>query len=145
GAANGTACNAPSDCQSTFCVDRICCDKACTGSCNTCSTTPGTCTPLAAGASSRGNGCSDMGKSSCGTDGFCDGAGACRKYGAGEICNSTPMCNAAASTVLVNQQCDGNGSCLAGTVQDCKGFRCASAVCGTSCTNDAACVSTAFC
>jgi hypothetical protein len=144
GAANGTACTTGSECDSTFCTDNVCCDKACTGACVTCSATPGTCLPASVGTDPR-NMCTDNGKSTCGTDGVCDGAGACRKYAAGESCGTSPMCNSTNSIVLLNPMCDGVGACASGPTQDCKGFACVNATCKTSCTNDTTCATTHFC
>ncbi len=44
--ANGAACTASVECQSSLCVDGVCCASACTGSCQACNVTPGTCTTV---------------------------------------------------------------------------------------------------
>ena len=51
----GTACAAPADCPTGFCVDHVCCDTACDGACTVCArasgaTFDGVCTTLPEGA-----------------------------------------------------------------------------------------------
>jgi len=48
GAAVGTACDAGSQCGSTFCSDGVCCESACSGTCEACNLagTAGKCTPV---------------------------------------------------------------------------------------------------
>src|SRR6185369_3360847 len=89
---------------------------------------PGTCVPAEGGSDPR-NECNDTGAASCGSTGVCNGAGACRLYQAGTVCDATPACNATNSAVVSQKVCNGNGSCVAGTAQDCKGFLCSSATC----------------
>jgi hypothetical protein len=85
---NGTACGAAAACQSGFCVDGVCCDGACGGLCQACSVAKkgqgleGACGPVALGLDPN-NQCADQGAPSCGTDGKCDGNGACHKYAGG--------------------------------------------------------------
>src|SRR5688572_30767123 len=85
--ANGVACSAASQCASGQCVDEICCNVACAGVCQACDVAGavGTCTPVPAGADPDGE-CAQQTSSSCGQDGTCDGAGACRRYAAGTQC-----------------------------------------------------------
>ncbi len=42
----GSSCTSAAACVSGFCSDNKCCDTSCSGVCQTCATTPGTCTPL---------------------------------------------------------------------------------------------------
>jgi len=146
GAVNGTACTTNSQCANDHCVDKVCCESACTGTCYTCASTasPGMCVPAAADTDPR-NECDDMGVATCKTTGVCNGSGACRLYANGEICDSTPACNATNSVVVNNSQCNGNGACVPAMTQDCKGFLCSAATCGTSCAGDSDCVTGAFC
>ena len=58
-----------------------------------CPAAPGTCKPVPAGAVDPAGQCRDQGAASCGTDGFCDGAGACQLYAAGTQC-APPACPA---------------------------------------------------
>ena len=71
------------------------------------------------------NECDDQGIASCGSDGVCDGAGACRRYPAGVICKQ-PSCTG--STMTLAYRCDGAGACLPTSGQPCDPF-----VCGASC------------
>jgi hypothetical protein len=99
----------------------------------------------AEGGTDPRNECDDKGVTSCGTTGVCNGAGACRVYAAGQVCNPTPSCNATNTAVIPSYVCNGAGACVAGAPQDCKGFLCAAAACGTTCTSDATCATGAFC
>jgi MYXO-CTERM domain-containing protein len=87
-AANGTACTADSDCESTFCVDGVCCDTECGGGvatdCQSClgamtGGADGTCGTVAATANYT---CRP-------STGPCDPAGVCD--------GSSPSCPAAAA------------------------------------------------
>jgi hypothetical protein len=91
----GAACdpsNAGSDCASGSCVDGFCCDTACRSLCSACSMTRtgaanGRCAPVRAGTDPD-NECASQPASSCGRDGTCDGAGACRLHADGTQCGS---------------------------------------------------------
>jgi len=139
---NGTMCTVGGDCSSGNCVDGVCCDTACNSTCQTCNATGsvGTCKFADPGTNPR-NDCSASAASSCGNDGTCDGAGACRKWVAGTVCLAASCSTAqlhAAST------CNGTGTCNAGATTSCGAYQCAGNACGTSCANDAACNS-GFC
>ncbi len=88
GAMIGTACKSSADCPLGYCVDGVCCDGACKDACYSCaqlytSKTDGTCAPVAAGKQDPRATCVDQtATNQCGSDGTCDGAGACRKVGA---------------------------------------------------------------
>lgn len=97
GKALGATCDAGEagggGCASGFCVDGVCCESACTGSCNACSqgrtgAANGKCAPVRAGTDPD-NECRRDEPSSCGQDGTCNGAGACRAYADGTACGST--------------------------------------------------------
>jgi len=138
GRPNGAACAAPSDCQSAFCVDGVCCDSACTGTCLSCNTTGGAghCTPVPAGQDPR-NACADQGAPSCGTNGACDGTGACARYVAGTAC-TPPSC--AGGVLTMAGVCDGAGTCAHGAAVSCTPFTCADPTrCATICASDADC------
>src|SRR5262249_7303431 len=82
-----TACAANGDCASGICAQSICCATTCTATCKSCALagTLGACTNVAAGADPL-NQCTDAGAASCGQDGTCNGAGACRLYVTGTPC-----------------------------------------------------------
>src|SRR5207253_1078867 len=106
---NGASCSAPGDCASGFCEQGACCISACTGSCRSCALagTAGTCTLVAAGDDPLGQ-CADSGASSCGTDGTCDGGGACRLYASGTTCGAA---SCTGSTFTPARTCSGTGTC----------------------------------
>jgi MYXO-CTERM domain-containing protein len=80
----GMSCTAGSTCATGFCVDGVCCDTACDGLCVSCLAAEtggadGTCAGVTAGTD-PGNECVDSGAAECGTNGFCNGFGACQTY-----------------------------------------------------------------
>ena len=141
----GGACDAPTDCKSGFCFDRVCCRSDCAGSCQSCTVegSVGTCTSVPVGADPRGD-CPDDGLASCGRNGFCDGTGACALYPAGAICRAQ---SCAGSTVSHAARCDGAGVCGATSSDSCGPYRCndAGAACRADCAGDADCVGGAAC
>ena len=66
--------------------------------------------PVPAGEDPRDQ-CAESAPASCGLDGTCDGAGACRRYVAGSEC-APGSCSG--STESAASTCDGNGTCKAG-------------------------------
>jgi hypothetical protein len=141
--ANGTACVGSGECGSGFCVDGVCCNSACGGTCQTCaqSNSVGTCIAADPGTDPRLE-CDATGAASCGNDGSCDGAGACRKYAAGTECLAAGCTGGAVHTAST---CNGTGTCNAGTTTSCGAYQCdaAGAACRTTCTVDSHC--TSFC
>jgi len=84
----------------------------------------------------------------CGRTGSCNGSGSCRYASSSVVCDSTPACDTDRTAIVSMKVCSGTGTCVAGTTQSCNGFRCSPAsppFCGTSCTNDGACVASGFC
>jgi hypothetical protein len=138
---NGVACIARSDCQSGFCVDGVCCDSACQDACTTCTEVgrQGVCS--AAGTDPRDDG-PDLGASTCGLDGTCDGRGACRLYQPSIPCSAS-SCNG--NRVMVGGLCDGAGSCVPGGIESCSPFLCQNGACHTSCVTDLDCATPAHC
>jgi hypothetical protein len=134
----GSGCNAASECASGSCMDGVCCENGCSGLCSACRQSKtgqadGKCAPVSAG-SDPDNECADQGAATCGTDGTCNGAGACRKYVVGTACGST-TCNG--STLMSGGSCDGNGTCGAGGSTPCSPYACTAGGCKTSCTGAA--------
>ncbi len=139
----GRPCMHGGQCYSGFCVDDVCCNSDCTGTCLSCKVTgsEGTCMPAPAGQDPRDQ-CAEMPPASCGLDGTCDGAGACRRYVAGSECapgSCTGSTEQAAST------CDGAGACKPGGTRSCAPQTCQNGSCGTACTSDAQCLTGFFC
>ncbi|APR78023.1 Tryptophan synthase alpha chain [Minicystis rosea] len=147
---NGKTCSAGSDCTSGFCVDGVCCNSACTGTCQACTAAlkgsgpDGTCGAIATGTDPN-NECQDQGQTSCGNDGFCDGAGACRKYTSGTVCTAASC--ASSSTLTKAKTCNGTGGCVAPSTptQACSPYVCASNACLAMCGSDTDCASGNYC
>jgi PA14 domain len=143
----GQACQGAGDCQSGFCVDNMCCNEGCAGLCKSCarSDTPGYCMPAEAGTDVRDQ-CPDDGAQSCQRKGVCDGAGACQRYAAGDICRGA-SCDINFLTPV--SRCNDEGVCVQAARQDCKPFNCSTqdraVVCLTTCTEDRFCVSPNTC
>jgi hypothetical protein len=137
----GQPCQNGSECASTFCVDKVCCENACQGPCRSCAlgSVPGTCTLAGAGAPDPRGACKDMGKSSCGTDGTCNGNGACRRYPAGIQC-AAGTCNGTTNTRIYPSVCDAAGACVVGASVPCSPYRCNGATCFAGCGSDGDCI-----
>lgn len=119
-------------CLSGHCTDGVCCDTACAGVCMSClkSSTgvpDGMCGPVKTGTDPDVE-CTPAGPASCGNDGFCDGAGACRKKAAGTACG--PVCCPGPEAAQCLASCDGAGGC---TVIGAKTGKCADPL---ACTDD---------
>jgi hypothetical protein len=139
---NGQSCSCAADCTSNFCVDGLCCASACTETCKTCSApgSMGVCTFLSAGAKPPdASTCPVADPTTCGWDGTCDGAGACRRYTAGTQCGQG-MCQGDA--VVGARSCDGAGRCRSGPEVICAPFSCnaATGACYGTCTQSSQCV-----
>lgn len=136
--AQGQTCSVNGDCASGFCADGVCCDRACGGTCEACtaalkgSGSDGTCGFITAGQD-PGNECTADSPASCGKDGTCNGAGACRLYDASTVCAGA-SCSGASFTP--EGKCNGTGVCGAAVVAPCAGgFACSNAsTCGTTCS-----------
>ena len=136
----GAACSSAGECLSGFCADGVCCESACAGTCEACSAakkgsgSDGACGAIANGTDPDDD-CVPEAPATCGGDGECDGAGACRKYAAGTSCGG-PTC---LGTELHTSACDQAGGCI-DTVTTCEPFVCAdSSSCGAACSGDNDC------
>ncbi len=144
----GETCGCDGECKSDHCVEGVCCDSACTSGCQTC-TAPdagGLCVQRPAGATPRKpSDCTKDSQVTCGQDGFCDGAGKCRDYGATVTCQGG-TCNG--DSVVGAYACDGQGSCKPGvTLMFCLPYRCdsTSGTCFEDCTDQTQCDSQHSC
>jgi hypothetical protein len=141
---NGATCAADVDCASNVCAQGVCCATACGGTCQSCAQAGslGTCKVVPAGQDPL-NQCADQGVATCGTDGSCDGSGACRRYGAGAVCVAA-MC--ATSSYTAARTCNGTGTCGAAPAPTaCGRFVCNANGCLSSCTTNADCTSPLLC
>ena len=143
----GKTCADGSECQSTFCAQGVCCDSACAGTCTSCvlSGSLGHCGNIVDGNTDPRGRCVDQGASSCGTDGACDGNGACRLYAAGTAC-APASCPASLSTLTQVRSCDGKGTCKPPTTLSCAPYLCNGlSACKAACTVDADCLAPDIC
>jgi hypothetical protein len=140
---NGAQCAANADCVSGICAQGACCAQACTAPCKSCNLagTAGTCTNVPAGADPL-NQCQDAGAASCGADGMCNGAGACRLYLAGTSC-ATASCSAGSFNGA--RTCNGTGTCAGPTPLSCGKYQCGAASCRTTCTGNPDCIAPNVC
>lgn len=144
---DGTNCGSATECASGHCVDGVCCDRGCDGECEACvgalsGGSDGQCSPITGGTDPDDE-CSAEAPDTCGLDGACDGAGACRLHPAGTEC-AAPSCSG--SQLEPASTCDGAGSCDAPAVESCSPYVCASATaCSTTCASDDDCADGARC
>jgi len=134
-------CTSAGECASGFCADGVCCSSACPERCKTCAAPDslGDCAFVRSGVAPRGtDDCPASASSTCGLDGTCDGAGACRSYVAGTECGNR---GCQGSVVASVSTCDGAGSCQPGMLVDCAPYLCdpTSGRCLNSCASDAQC------
>jgi endoglucanase len=73
----------------------------------------------------------------CGTDGSCNGSGACRRYAAGTVC--VPATCATTSSVTPNATCNASGTCVTPATIPCAPYACNAGACRTTCTTTADC------
>jgi hypothetical protein len=143
--ANGVACGANPECESTQCVDGVCCGSVCTGACESCNLkgAEGTCTPLPTGTPTAD--CVDQLAASCGFDGTCNGNGGCRRYAAGTPCKAA---GCQAGIFAPASACDGQGTCVAPNAVSCAPYLCDASLgapqCRTTC-GTSGCLAPAVC
>jgi Cellulose binding domain len=145
GLPTGTACATASLCASGFCVNGFCCNNVCTGTCTACNVTGsvGTCTSIAGGqAPVPATQCATQTASTCGTNGLCNGSGACQKYPSGTTCVGATC---AGSTLTPNATCNGTGTCSTPSTSSCTPYSCGANACKTACTTNADCLSPYVC
>jgi hypothetical protein len=128
------------ECLSGFCVDGVCCENDCTGICRSCrlASSRGLCTFIA-GGEDPDNECEQSQVATCGQDGYCDGAGGCRLYVAGTLCQGQ---SCADGTQYNPRFCDGFGNCSVAipATQQCAPYVCdGTAACFRACNTSAEC------
>ncbi|MFT3771992.1 MAG: hypothetical protein QM820_41830 [Minicystis sp.] len=149
-APQGGTCMTDHQCTTNHCVDGFCCDTTCTNGCDACSNAKtgaanGTCSHVTVGTDPN-NVCNDQGATSCGTNGVCDGLGACQKYPSGTVCAGA-ACNS--NTLTKQKTCNGSGTCVTPNpaTQGCSPYLCvaASNACTTTCSVDNDCFTGNWC
>lgn len=142
----GMACSKNEHCATEFCIDGVCCESSCAGTCRACSKSrtgkpDGDCANVADGEDPDSE-CAASDKSECGSNGFCDGAGSCRKW------DPQTQCAAAACTAEGARPaafCDGQGKCSESPIQKCNEYACTNGACNRECQSDADCASGVQC
>ena len=139
----GHICTAASDCSSGYCAQGVCCMTACNDTCYACtyaltgSSPDGTCAVVSSSLADPAGGCTAGSAISCGNTGYCDGNGACEKFGSSTICQAASCGTSGYTSASI---CDGKGNCTHGTTTGCKGFACVAASgCATACSADGDC------
>jgi hypothetical protein len=143
GFVDGFVCKKDSDCQSGHCADGVCCQSTCDGLCESCDQEGkfGQCLPVPGGQDPDEE-CAQEEVSTCGRDGACNGARACRRYPADTVCVAGG-CEVA--TERSARLCDGEGTCMTGTVKNCAPAECLGDACGPPCMMDTDCPSGRWC
>jgi hypothetical protein len=138
---DGATCSDKDECRNGNCVDGFCCNTGCAEVCRSCALpgARGVCSPIPADLADDGGGCAAELEATCGNDGKCDGAGACRKWGTSVACRGG-VCPAGGATLTRPASCDGKGHCPPADTQSCGSYRCdTNDMCRTSCASDADC------
>jgi hypothetical protein len=135
----GAACRQATECASGHCLGGVCCESACTEVCRACNLPglEGRCALVASGQPDPQQRCRTDAPESCGQDGTCNGAGACRLQRAGTVCG-LGSCSSSVDRVLP-ALCDGKGTCLPAQTQPCAPYRCANAACSATCSGPQDC------
>jgi hypothetical protein len=142
----GAKCSVGADCASGFCSDGQCCNVACQGACVSCSLPGrvGTCWPVDVGVLDPRAVCTDHGAASCGTNGRCDGFGACAIYALGTTC-SAPSCSG--GTLALSGQCNALAACIV-RFASCAPYACRddAPMCHSDCAaGDSICAAGSYC
>ena len=136
----GQICARADECASNVCAQGVCCSTACGGLCQACNLPglAGTCSPVPAGGQDPGGRCAAQAPATCGRDGTCNGAGACRLHPATTMCAAASCSNGTATAASL---CDGNGACTSGAARQCAPYVCnaATASCFSSCDGNGQC------
>jgi hypothetical protein len=141
---DGALCVVAGDCKSGNCVDGVCCESDCRDACKACNLagSAGSCRPVPDGQDPR-DACPAHPPESCGTDGLCDGAGACRRHRAGTVCG--PSSCATTLERSFPATCDGKGGCLPGETRSCSPYQCNAGDCRVSCRDGGDCAPGKLC
>jgi hypothetical protein len=103
----------------------------------------GTCAAVRDGVA-HSNDCTASPATTCGLDGVCNGAGACRRHRAGTLCGSD-ACPQSSSTFTPAPTCNGNGTCVPSAAISCVNYMCDGAACRATCTAQSHCSTSTYC
>ncbi len=146
----GESCDRAADCESGFCAPPrigpyppgICCNAACNSTCAWCNQS-GTCIFVPDGERPVGPfNCYVDSATACFSDGFCDGAGSCRRTAAGYPCGTSLSASACdEGDTTAERVCDGLGHCISTNPQSCAPYACRTSTgkCWDYCETDAQC------
>jgi hypothetical protein len=136
----GGACTGDPQCETGHCTDGVCCQSGPCGSCRACNVPNflGFCHAVGPGVMDPAGVCVVQPVAGCGTDGKCDGAGNCRLYPSGTVCNPG-ICQG--RTFTRPDLCDGNGRCSDRGTRNCDPYICnpLAGACYNSCITNAQC------
>ena len=145
---DGTACTAPAECDSGFCVDGVCCANACAGQCEACDVAgaAGKCSGVTGAPHGTREKCAEVAGNICATL-TCAPADRTKcsafAYGAEQTC-STTTCTG--TTLTEASSCDGKGKCKPQGTSSCAPYACrAGSSCATSCSFDGDCAPGSIC
>jgi hypothetical protein len=151
GKPNGTSCGGGGECASGDCVEGTCCATACGSRCFSCLNSKtgqpdGKCAPVQAGIAHAAD-CVAGDPTTCGLDGKCDGAGACRYWPSTTSCGAESCVDGAGASMYTSARtCAGAGTCAAATTSTCgNAYRCSSTKCKTTCSSASDCIAAAYC
>jgi len=96
----------------------------------------GTCSSVPSGQDPQDQ-CPVQDVATCGTDGSCNGSGACRRYAAGTVCVMATC--ATTSAVTPNATCSSGGTCVTPANLSCVPYACATGACKTTCAGNTDC------
>ena len=108
--------------------------------CNVCDGT-GKCTIADVSTDIKGD-CAESSVSTCGTNGDCDGSGACQLYASETICQAQACIDGFVHTI---DQCNGTGGCLDSGTYSCDPYACNDTECWTTCVDATQCNPNAYC
>jgi hypothetical protein len=140
--ANGATAVSTFECTSGVIADGVCCNATCSG-CSACTKalngqTDGQCINVPAGQVAH-SACAASG-TTCGLDGYCDGANKCRFPAAGTSCGTSCL-----GSTLTTKTCDGAGVCGSANSTCGGGLVCGATTCKTTCASDNDCVTGDYC
>ena len=133
---DGATCSTTNECLSGSCADGVCCNNACTGACTACSAAKkgagadGVCAPIQTGTDPD-NECIGQGAASCGTNGVCDGAGACQKHPSGTLCAPATCWE---PTSMLPSSATAMAPACPPAPNNCAPFSCAAGACLATCS-----------